>query len=455
MEAEERNLLGEYRRKVKVDGFRKGKAPDRVILQRHGDAIRADAIEAVLPRAITDALEAHEISPLGPPQLRELNYGESGPLMVKATVEVMPEFEVKGYRGLKLEKWIRPIADQDVEVALKGLLERTAELVPVEREARYGDYLLVDIIQCDASGTPLIGEKSPNRTLLVAEEGEGADVGHQLVGVSKGEDRKVVVQHGADAPDAAGTAHQHVYLVQVNEVKEKQLPTLDDEYARGLGDFEDLADLRRQVREDLEKEVEGEARRRMVGQAIEEVVRKNPIEVPESLVNRYLDGVVADHRQAAGEQQIDEGFIRQRYRDIATLQIKWQLISSRIARQESIEVGDEEVRERVDRFAESYGIGGGEAFRLFREQGRLDRVRADIQEEKVVDLLLESAKIKEKEIDLQQEPRDAPGTAASEPPGPAGAGGSLIIGPAGAGAEEGGEEERSEEGGSGLIIPGR
>ncbi len=426
-----------------------------MILQRHGDAIRAEAIEGVLPKAVSDALKEHEISPLSPPYVQDLDYGDEGPLTVKATVEVMPEFQVKGYRGIKVERWTRPIVEEDVQESLEGLLERTAELVPVERAAEYGDYMLADIIQCDEAGTPLIGEKSSNRTLLVAEEGEGAEVGRQLTGVSKGEDRKVVVEHGADAPDAAGVAHRHVYLVQVNEVKEKRLPELDDEYARGLGDFEDLDDLRRQVREDLETQMEGEARRRMIGQAVDELIKKNSIEVPESLVNRYLEGVVRDHQQAAGDHPVDEGMIRQQYRDIALYQLKWQMLNARIAEQESVEVTDEEVRERVDQFAENYNIESEEAFRAFKEQGRLDRMRSELHEEKVVDLILESAKIKEKKIDLKKKPEEADGQAPSGPSEEAGEGGPLIVGPSGVPPATEAGEDPSDEGSSGLIIPGR
>jgi len=459
VESEEKRLLKAYRQKVKVDGFRQGKAPENIILQRHGDDIRAEAIEAVLPRALAVALEENEIAPIIPPRVEKLDYGETGPLTIQATVEIMPEFEVKGYHGLKLEKPVREITEQDVEEALTGLQERTAELVPVERPADYGDYLVADILECDQGGTPIIGKRAANRTLHVAGEGEGAEVGRQLVGVEKGADRRVVVELPVDAPAAAqpGGMQRQVFLVQVREIKEKHLPTLDDEYARALGDFEDLDDLRQKVREDLRENVEAEARRQMTGQAIDTLIRKNVVEVPESLIRRYLESVVQDHRQAAGDQPIDEEAIRRQYRGLAQAQMKWQLIQMRIADQEAVEVSEEEVRERVDKFAAGYKLEPKEAYRVLSQQGRLDRIRADIREEKVVDLILNEAKVKEKKVTPASQP--------SEPAEPSPTSRSpLIVTPADASADEGPsgpgdpasspEDEPAGEG-SGLIIPGR
>jgi len=452
VEEEEKKFLKQYQKQVSIPGFRKGKAPEKMVQQRHGDAIRSDAIEEILPRALTDALTEEEISPLAPPRVVDMDYGEEGPLSVKAVVEVMPQFEVKGYKKLKLEKPVRPITEEDVEEALEGLQERTSELVPVDRPASEGDFLLADIIQCDASGAPIIGQKSENRTLQVIREGEGSEVGRQLMGVSKGEERRVVVEHGEEAPDAAqqGGGHKHIFLVQVHEVKEKRLPELDDEYARGLGDFEDLADLRQQVREDLEEQMENEARKLMVGQAIDQLIKKNDIEVPESLIQRYLDGVVEDYKQALEQQgagaQMNEQMVRNEYRGMATVQLQWQLMNMRIAEQEDLEVSEEEVREQTEAFADQYGVETEEAYRALAAQGRLDRMRSELREKKVVDLILDAAKIKEKKVEPkeQEAPAGKVVTSSSQK-------GSMIVG-----GEEGPSGPESEgPGDSGLIIPGR
>ncbi|MFO7767593.1 MAG: trigger factor [bacterium] len=452
VEEEESKFLKEYQKQVDIPGFRKGKAPEKMVLQRHGDAIRSDAIEEILPRALTDALTGEDISPLAPPRVVDLDFGEEGPLTVKAVVEVMPEFEVKGYKKLKLEKPVRPITEEDVDEALGGLRERTAELVPVDRAAGDGDYLLADIIQCDESGAPIIGQKSENRTLMVAEEGEGSGVGRQLMGVRKGDERRVVVEHDEEAPDAAGQegTHKHIFLVQVHEVKEKRLPELDDEYARGLGEFDDLADLRKRVREDLEGQMEEEARKLMVGQAIDQLIKKNDIEVPQSLIRRYLDGVVEDYKQALEQQgagaQMDEQAVRNEYRGMATVQLQWQLMQSRIAEQEGLEVTEEEVREQTEAFAENYDVGPEEAYRALAAQGRLDRIRSELREKKVVDLIIDSAKVKEKKVSPKEEEAPAPKVVT-----PSSQGRSMI-----AGGDEGPSGPESEgPGDSGLIIPGR
>ena len=272
-------------------------------------------------------------------------------------------------------------------------------------------------------------------------------------------DRRVTVELTPDSPNGAppsgAQTQRKVFLVQVSEIKEKKLPVLDDEYAQALGDFKDLNDLRTKVKADLKEHVEAEARRFMASQAIEKLIQKNSIEVPESLIQRYLASVVEDHREAAGDKPIDEEAIRQQYLGIARMQMQWQLIQMQIIDQEEIEVTEEEVRERVNRFAENYDIESKEAYRILSEQGRIDRIRADIREEKVINLILDGAKVKEKKVPRKE--REAP---EAEEPRPRSSGliTTDISGPVN--TEESADSPAAEgkepgEGGSGLIIPGR
>ncbi len=279
-------------------------------------------------------------------------------------------------------------------------------------------------------------------------------MGRQLVGVEKGGDMRVAIDRSAGGQDAPATvspesAQRQVFLVQVKEVKEKHLPTLDDEYASSLGDFEDLADLRSKIRQDLENHIDSEARRMMVGQAVDALIKKNSVEVPESLIRRYLEGVIQDHRQAAGDQPVDEEGIRQQYRGIAQIQMKWQMLQARIAEQEEIEASDDEVRERVNRFAENYSMDPDETYRAFAAQGRLDRMRAEIREEKVVELIIDSAKVKEKKVSPKKEPEAA--GEETEAPVPSREESMLV----GQGSAPDADDETPDSGGSGLIIPGR
>jgi hypothetical protein len=306
--------------------------------------------------------------------------------------------------------------------------------------------------------------------------------------VEKESDRRVVVEVAPEGADPALVApaqvQRKVFLVQVKEVKEKNLPTLDDEYARALGDFEDLADLRSKVGKDLEEYAEAEARRFVVGQAIDKLIQKNAVEVPESLIRRYLAGVVEDFKSSAQDQPIDEEAIRQQYRGVAQVQMKWQLLQMRIAEQEGLEVTEEEVRERVNGFAENHNIDPKEAYRALAGQGQIDRIRADIREGKVVDLIIEGAKIKEKKVKAEEReaPKAVETTERGEPARPAS--GLITTDIRGfeepSGSADSGEPKRAEstpesaskdaltpedaegspgeeegQGGSGLIIPGR
>ncbi len=463
IEAEEKRILETLRKKTKVDGFRKGKVPENIIQQRHGQEIRAEAIDTILPEIFTSALEDNKIQPLAPPRVENLEYDDEGPMTVTATVEVMPEFEVKGYRGLKLEKTVRPVLEVDIEGAIEELRERTAELVPVDRPAAVGDFLLADINECDDAGTVIIGQKSEGRTLFIADEGEGSEVGRQLIGASKGEDRRLTVERqmegsGAPALPTASALERKVFLVQVKEVKEKRVAELDDEYARSVGDFETFADLRAKVEEDLGEHYNSEARRMMVGQAIDALIKKNSLEVPDSLIQRYLEGVIADHRRQAGDDQpVDEEAIRQQYRGIARMQMQWQMIQARIAEQEEIEVAEEEVRERVAKFSEGYQMDSEEAWKALAQQGRLEGIRADIREEKVIEMIIDSAKVKEKKVSPQKVEKALQKAAEAAVEHAPSREESMLVGQGSTPEEAGDSSDPKEEpgGGGGLIIPGR
>ncbi|MFC1628846.1 trigger factor [Gemmatimonadota bacterium] len=462
IEAEEKRILNTFRKKAKVDGFRQGKVPEHIIEQRYGQEIRAEAIDSVLPEIFTSALEENEIRPLAPPLVENLEYAEEGPMKVTATVEVMPEFEVKGYKGLKLEKTIRPVLEADIEGAIEELRERTAELVPVDRPAAMGDFLIADINECDDAGTPIIGQKSEGRTLFIPEEGDGSEVGRQLLGASKGEDRRISVERpvegsGAPALPTASAVERKVFLVQVKEIKEKRRAELDDEYARSIGDFDSLADLRAKIEEDLREHFNEESRRMMVGQAIDALIKKNTLEVPESLTKRYLEGVIADHQNQAGDQPVNEEAIRQQYRGIAQMQMQWQMIQARIAEQEEIEIAEEEVRERVVKFAEGYQMDPDEAWNTMAQQGRLDGVRADIREEKVIEMIIDSAKVKEKKASPQKVEKALQKAAeAAEEHSPSREE-SMLVGQGSTSEQERDSSGPDDEpgGGGGLIIPGR
>jgi len=462
IEAEEKRVLEEVQKKAKVDGFRQGKVPLNVVQQRHGREIRAEAIDAVLPEVFTKALEDNDIRPLAPPQVQNLEYDEEGPMMVTATVEVMPEFEVKGYQGLKLEKEIRPVLEADIEGALEELRERTAELVPVDRPAAKGDYLIADINECDAAGTPIIGQKSEGRTLFIPDDGEGSVVGRQLIGVAKGEDRKITAERQAEGSAApalpdAGAVETKVFLVSVKEVKEKRVAELDDEYAQSIGDFETMAELRAKVEEDLVEHFDADAKRQMVGQAIDMLIKKNDLEVPESLIQRYLESVVAEQQQQAGDQPVNEEMIKQQYRGLAGMQMQWQMIQARIAEQEELTVSDDDVRERVDAIAANYQMDSQEAWNMLAQQGQLDSIRADIREQKVVDLIVDAAKIKEKKVsarELEKVMKQA--KEAAEAPAPSREESMLVGQGSDSGEGEGSSDpDEGSDDGEGLIIPGR
>lgn len=387
-------MYKKYQRSVKLEGFRKGKVPLGLIKKLYGDAIKTEAIDEVVQSVFQEVKAQESLKPVAPAQLEDIQYKPEEGLHFKATVEVVPDIELKTYTGLSVEKEVYQVDDEDVGKALEDIREQMALMQPVEGEAREGHFVLADLQQVDEAGLPIIGKKYEDRFFQLNTDEFNKELAEQLIGVKPGETRRIELpmqQDGSSEPKLEW------YSVQVKEIKEKKLPALDDELAKDLGKFETLDELKEDIRTRLRKQAENDSKRRLRRNLIDELLKKNDFELPESMIQNYLEAVV-ESAQNEQNQQLSPEQLKQQYRPSAIWNLKWELAKDKLVELENIQVTEEAKNRYIADFAERQGMDEKEVRNSLRTKAAQKRLEEGVLEKLVLDFLEQNAKIKEKKI---------------------------------------------------------
>ena len=388
----------DYSRKARVPGFRPGKAPARVIKQRFKDQILHDVAHDLIPPAVDEALRERGMEAVDVPDIRDVTVEEGRPLTFTASFETVPPFEPGDYSTLSLRRPSSRVEAPVVEQALQRLRDRAARFEPVEgRGVDGGDSVTADIERKDASGATE-AHKDVNVELGAKANPPGFD--EQLLGLEAGATKTFSVHYPADyaITELAGTDVS--YAVTVKGIRRRVLPELDDEFAKDLGEFENLDALRARVRADLEHEARHAADREIRAELMKQLAAQVPFEVPGSLVERELDRRIEEFAQRLVEQNInpreaglDWRAFREDQRDAARGAVAAALVIDEVARRERLDATDDEVEREVARHAERTGrTPAAVRAELEKERGR-SRVRAGLRREKAVDFLMARATI--------------------------------------------------------------
>jgi trigger factor len=388
----------EYARKVRIPGFRPGKVPPEVIRQRFRAQVLEDAAEAIVNRVVFEELEGRGLRPLASPQVTDLKVDESQPMTFRAVFETLPLVELPEYRGLSVKARKAEVTDEQVEAEVERLREEAARYDPVEpRPAATGDFVVLDVKFTSAEGKPRHDE---NVLVEIGAADNHQDLNAGLVGMSPGETKQVriVMEEAQQAPPKAERAVD--YTVTLKDVKKKVVPAADDEFAKDLGEFGSLVELREAVRKRLlaadERKVEREVRSALV----ESLVEKASFEVPEALVDRHMSARTENAARGLLYQGIDPGKAgvdwknyREAQRDDSVKAAKADVLLDEIARREGIEVPEAEVDAEVARLAERLRKPKETLRRQMEKEGDLAALRGRMREDKTLDLLRANARL--------------------------------------------------------------
>jgi trigger factor len=391
-------IARDYSKKARVPGFRPGKAPARVIKQRYKSEILHDLAHDLIPRAVDDALRERGMEAIDAPDIRDVSVEENQPLTFSAFFEILPPFDTGDYPALALTRAITAVPEESVDHAMQRLRDRAARYEPVEgRGVDHGDTVTVDLDRKDAGG-----QSDAHKDVAIELGGKANPPGldEQLLGLEAGATKTFTLHYPADYA-IAELANQDVeYTVNVKSLRRRVLPELDDDFAKDLGDFENLAALRARVREDLEHEAKHAGERDMRSELMKQLARRVPYQLPPSLIDRELDRRLEDFARRMMDQGIDprqagidwQAF-RESQREPAVEAASGAVYLDQLARHEKIEVTADEIDQEVSRYAERTGrTPAAVRAALEKEQG-LSRIAAGIRREKSIDFLLSHATI--------------------------------------------------------------
>jgi trigger factor len=396
-------LVQKYQKVARIPGFRTGHIPPSIIRQRFSEQIKTDMVEALVPRYFRLETEKLGMHPVSQPRVMDLHLHDGEPLRFKAAFEVLPEIKLAGYKELRAEKTEIAVSEADVEQGLADLRERQAAFNPVEgRALADGDFAQVSLDgnpKAEEAGKAKSGEGQPIHMdeVLVEIAGQHTmpEFTEHLRGAVVGDERTFDVTYPEDTDDKRLAGKTLTYTVKVHAIKQKSVPELNDEFAKKLGEFQTVDDLRKAIREQMEAERKHRAEREAKDKLVAELIQGNDFEVPESLIEQQIDirlerglrALAAQGLTAEQMKKMDVQRLRTGQREQAVHDVKAALLLERVAEEENIQVGDDELDRELEALArQAKQTAEAVRARLTRDGG-LDRIKTRIRNEKTLEFL--------------------------------------------------------------------
>ena len=391
-------------RVARVPGFRPGKAPVTLIRRKFAEDIQGEVLQSLVPEYLEKALDEKNLVPVGRPEVDQVHFHEGEPLKFRAVFEVLPEFELGNYKNIKVKIDAVDAGDAQLDKAIEELRERAATYVPVEgRASENGDYVLLKL-----TGTPVGGGEpveADNILCHIGAEETLESFNENLRGAAAGETKKFRTEYPENFPDSKLAGRTYDYAAEVQSIKQKKLPEVNDEFAKeALGPnagVETVAQLREKLKADLEHAKEHQQAAQAREKILEALVKSHDFPVPETLVEHQMDTRLERLVRTFAAQGVDPRGVnvdwvalRQRQRDRALDDVKAEILLDRIATAEKIDASDEDVDKELAGMAERSGGESATALRArLTKQGALDRMKSKLRSDMTLDWLYRNARV--------------------------------------------------------------
>lgn len=387
-----------------LPGFRKGKAPKKIIENYYGEAIfYEDAIDEVFPEAYKEAIEKNDLEPVERPNVKVEQCGSDKNLIVVAEVTVRPEVKLGEYKGLTIEKPEVKVLERDVKAEIEKARESVARFVTVERKVKNGDVVNLDYSgSCD--GVAFDGGTAEGQQLTIGSGQFIPGFEEQMVGMTIGEEKDLTVTFPEvyHAADLAGK--EAVFHVKVNEIKEKQLPKVDDEFVKDVSEFDTLDEYKADIRAKLEKQAEAAAKEELSNNALDAAMANVEVEIPEVMIDNEIGIMIRDLETKLRYQGFDMASylkytgttlqqLKDEYREDAVRFVKARLTMEEIQKIENIEVTDEMVDAYIAEKAELVNRDFEEYKKLFRPTD-IDYIKSQLKWQATIDVIIENGKVR-------------------------------------------------------------
>ena len=384
---------------AKIPGFRPGKAPRHIVAMHYRNEAREQVLKNLLNDSYREALQEHSLEPLGYPDVDDVQFNEDK-LSFQATIEVRPKIKLSKIKGLDVQKKSVQVNDAEIQDRLQQIRESLAQYKAVEdRASQMGDFLIADYV-CTVDGKEV--EKRADDWFELRKEDFLKGFSDQLLGLKAGDEKEVRVTFPEDFGRKEFAGREALFQVKVKEIKSKALPELNDEMAKETGDCGSLAELKEKITKQLEEEKNREIEAAYEKELLEELVKKNKIDLPPKLVERRIEYMIEQAkanvlRRGTSEQEFDAQAekMREGFRPEAEKQIHIAFLLDEIAQKEGIEVADEDVKKKFEALAARFRQPVEEIEKYYRgHHEALDSLRDQIRNEKTIEFIKTNAKEK-------------------------------------------------------------
>lgn len=393
------------RKQIMIHGFRKGKAPRKFIEKLYGEAIfYEDAVNELLPEVYPEAVEELKLDPVSRPEIDIKEIGTGKDLVLTVKVDVTPEVKLPEYKGIKVEKTVYTVTDDEVDAELKQMQERNARMITVEdRNAENGDIANIDY-EGSVDGVPFDGGKAEGHDL---ELGSGSFIPgfeEQVVGMKTGEEKDISVKFPEEyhAEDLKGK--DAIFKIKLNKIQKKEVPKLDDEFAKDVSEFDTLKELKEDIQKKAQERKDRQSENELENKVVEEIVNGMEVDVPPAMIEDRTRSLIQDFDMQLRQQGMSLDLyakytgmtpdsLQENFKGQAETSVKSSLALDEIAKAEKIEATDEEVEEELKKLAEAYNMELDKIKEIMKSQ--MDSFKAECVTRKTVKFLVDNAKVKE------------------------------------------------------------
>jgi trigger factor len=391
----------DLKKNAKVKGFRPGKTPRTVLERLYKKDVNADVSSKLIQESLIDAIKEAELNIVGRPEIKPPIVDGKGPYKYDATVEIEPEIETVDFKGLTLKKNLYKVSAEEMDAQLKMLQKNLAQQKTLEenRPAQEGDFVLVDY-EGFKDGKPFAEtQKTENFTLKIGDGPILKEFDEQLIGMSTGETREVKVHFPEDYFNNKVANLEITFNVKLNGIREVVLPEIDDEFAKDLGKYETLGQLKEEISSNLLKGYEKRSDQEVQEQIFTALLEKINFEVPDSLIAFELAGIIEEvertltyHGSSLEERSLTKEDLAEKYRDTAIKQVRRRLILKKIVEQENLTLSGEDLENGYKDMAEAFNRPVEEIKNFYEQKGsNIELFKRSLLEKKVIKLIIENS----------------------------------------------------------------
>ena len=401
------NTYRELSQKVKVPGFRIGRIPSNILEMNLGkEYIEHQVAEKLVKSSYTEAVNQSKLDPIDVPKVDLEQINKEKPFIYKMILEVKPDIEIPNLDDISIEKKVPQVTEKEINEDLERIRESRAKLKAVEdRESKMGDFLVIDY-ESFINDKPVPNGKKEKQMLQLGNQ-IPAEFNENLVGLKPGAEKEITVKVPEEIKDKEMAGKEVLYRVHLADIKEKEIPPLDDEFAKSAGDYQNLDELKKHIEKQLTEMAKYHAESEFSEALMEKVAEKCHFEVPDILVEKQLENMMKNLKEDLKNRKMsledyykmikaDEAKVKKEYRILAENQIKKELIIDKIIQDDKISATEEDVKQKIEEIAGSTNQKSLKVRAMFEKNRTLDNLKEQIKREKAITVLSQKVKITEK-----------------------------------------------------------